>query len=83
MLFAAGLLADAVENLQRLGWLGVGTHALWHSGGWLSEESTAGNVAHSLFGYAQSPTVLQAVVWVLYVGLATSYFLVSGRPRTS
>ena len=32
MIFAAGLLVDAVQNLQELGWLPVATHPLWHTG---------------------------------------------------
>ena len=31
MVFAAGLLADAVQNLQELGWLPVLNSPLWHS----------------------------------------------------
>jgi high-affinity iron transporter len=79
MIFAAGLIADAVENLQSLGWLKVGTQVLWHSGNVLNEGSNLGDIAHSLLGYAQSPTLAQAVVWVLYVGVSVSYFLAIGR----
>src|SRR6201987_2601890 len=32
MVFAAGLLADAVENLQEVGWLPVLDQPLWHTG---------------------------------------------------
>lgn len=74
MVFAAGLLVDAVENMQQLGWLPVATHPLWHTGGFLSEDSALGDIAHSFFGYAQSPTVLQAVVYVLYLGCALFAF---------
>ena len=35
MVFAAGLLADAVENIQALGWLPLGRQVLWHSGAML------------------------------------------------
>jgi high-affinity iron transporter len=67
MVFAAGLLVDAVENLQQLGWLPGGSHVLWHTGSILSEESALGDIAHSFFGYAQSPTVLQAIVYLAYL----------------
>ena len=67
MIFAAGLLVDAVQNMQELGWLPVATHPLWHTGGILNEDSAVGDIAHTFFGYAQSPTVLQAVVYVLYL----------------
>jgi high-affinity iron transporter len=74
MVFAAGLLVDAVENLQELGWLPIGTGVLWHSGGVLSEDGTWGDIAHSFFGYADSPTVLQLIVYVVYVGAALTVF---------
>ena len=31
MVFAAGLLADAVENMQQLGWLPFLGHSLWNT----------------------------------------------------
>lgn len=67
MVFAAGLLVDAVQNMQELGWLPVATRQLWHTGGILNENSALGDIAHSFFGYAQSPTVLQAIVYVAYL----------------
>lgn len=67
MVFAAGLLVDAVQNMQELGWLPMATHQLWHTGAILNENSALGDIAHSFFGYAQSPTVLQAVVYVAYL----------------
>jgi high-affinity iron transporter len=67
MIFAAGLLVDAVQNMQELGWLPVATHTLWHTGAILNEDSAIGDIAHTFFGYAQSPTVLQALVYVLYL----------------
>jgi high-affinity iron transporter len=79
MIFAAGLLADAVENLQQLGWLPFGEHVLWNSGSLISESSSGGDVLHSLFGYAQQPTVLQAVVWITYVSVSVASFIAISR----
>ncbi len=80
MLFAAGLLADAVQNMQELGWLPFGRGVLWHTGGMLSEDSTWGDVAHSFLGYAEAPTVLQAVAYVGYLALALlSFFSVLSK----
>jgi high-affinity iron transporter len=79
MVFAAGLLADAVENMQQLGWLPFLDHTLWNSSRYLSESSSIGDVFHSLLGYADHPTVLQAIVWVTYLGVATTAFIVMGR----
>jgi high-affinity iron transporter len=68
MVFAAGLLVDAVQNMQELGWLPGGSHHLWYTGSILSEDSALGDIAHTFLGYAQSPTVLQAVVYLAYLG---------------
>jgi high-affinity iron transporter len=67
MVFAAGLLVDAVQNMQELGWLPGASHQLWHTGAILNEGSAIGDIAHSFFGYAQSPTVLQVVVYGGYL----------------
>ncbi len=79
MVFAAGLLADAVENMQELHWLRFGGHVLWNTSGAISEDSSFGDVLHSLIGYADHPTVLQALVWVVYLVVATILFIRLGR----
>ncbi|MGH9098011.1 MAG: FTR1 family iron permease [Acidimicrobiales bacterium] len=79
MVFAAGLLADAVENMQELGWLPFLGHTLWNSSGALSEASSLGDVFHSLLGYADHPTVLQAIVWIVYVSVSVTLFIHIGR----
>jgi high-affinity iron transporter len=79
MVFAAGLLADAVENMQQLGWLPFLEQPLWDTSRYLSESSSIGDVFHSLLGYADHPTVLQALVWVTYLVVATTAFVLMGR----
>ncbi len=75
MVFAAGLLADSIENLQQLGWLPVLDLPLWHSGRLLSENSAFGDVLHSFFGYSDSPTPLQILVYVAYLGIVVVAYL--------
>lgn len=75
MVFAAGLLVDAVQNMQELGWLPGASYQLWHTGTILNEDSAIGDVAHSFFGYAQSPTALQAAVYVGYLACVLFAFL--------
>jgi len=79
MVFAAGLLADAVENMQQLHWLGFGGHVLWNTSGTISEASNFGDVLHSLLGYADRPTVLQAFVWSIYLVVSTILFIRVGK----
>ena len=83
MLFAAGLLADAMQNLQQLGWISVGSHVLWNSSGYLSESSNLGDIFHSLLGYADRPTVLQGLVWIAYVTISVGIFIKMGRKSPS
>jgi high-affinity iron transporter len=79
MVFAAGLLADAVENMQELGWLPFLGHPLWNTSAILSENSSLGDVFHSLLGYADHPSVLQAIVWVTFVTVTATLFIRNGR----
>jgi high-affinity iron transporter len=80
MVFAAGLLVDAIQNLQELGWLPLGTHVLWHTGGVLSEDGTWGDIAHTFLGYADDPSALQVATYLTYITLAlVAFFHIPGR----
>jgi len=75
MVFAAGLLADTVENLQELGWLPVLSAPMWHTGALLSEDSALGDVLHSFFGYSDAPTPLQVLVYLGYLAAVIAAYL--------
>ena len=80
MIFAAGLVADAVENLQRLGWLPLLKSPLWHTTSLLSQSSPFGDVLHSFFGYSDAPTALQILFYVCYLAAVIAGYL-RLRPR--
>lgn len=80
IVFAAGLLADAVENLQALGWIPMLGPRLWNTSQMLAEQSTVGDIVHTFFGYAARPTAGQVAVYVIYLFVAVGLF-VRGRPR--
>ncbi len=80
-IFAAGLLSDAIQNLQELNWIPFMHHQLWNSSGFVAEDSNFGDVLHSLLGYAERPTVLQALVWISYLGIGSWLFLRMGRQK--
>ncbi len=63
LIFAAGLVGDAVQNLQALGWLRIGTHPLWNTSRILSEDTPLGDLLHAFLGYAEAPTLLQALLY--------------------
>lgn len=79
MVFAAGLLANSVENLQQLGWLPVLTRPMWHSARLLAENSALGDVLHSFFGYSDAPTPLQFLIYVVYLAAVIVAFVGAHR----
>ena len=82
MVFAAGLVADAVQNMQELGWLPVLATPMWHTTSLLSQDSAFGDVLHSFFGYSDSPTPLQLLLYVAYLAIVIAAFL-GLRPRAA
>lgn len=89
LFFAAGLLGDAVQNMQQLGWITIGTTPMWNTAHILSEDSTLGDILHTFLGYAEAPTILQGFVYALYLFIAGGIFTwitrkpKIGKPATS
>jgi high-affinity iron transporter len=48
---------------------------MWHTGRILSEDSSFGDVLHSFFGYSDSPTPLQLIVYLAYLAIVIAAFL--------
>ncbi len=83
LFFAAGLLSDAVQNVQQLGWLTFGTTPLWNTAHILSEDSVLGDLLHGIIGYAQAPTVLQGLLYTTYLVIVGSIFAwMTRKPNT-
>jgi high-affinity iron transporter len=74
LFFAAGLLGDAIQNMQQLGWLTVATTPIWNTAHLLSESSTIGDLLHTFLGYAEAPTILQAIFYIAYLLIAGGLF---------
>ncbi|MGH7685966.1 MAG: FTR1 family iron permease [Candidatus Dormibacteria bacterium] len=75
LLVAAGLMANAVGNLQELGALPGGSMKLWDMSGALADDRGVGDVLHGLLGYSASPTVLQLLVWLGFLAAGLWLFL--------
>ena len=74
LIFAAGLLADAVQNMQSLGWIAFGTTPLWNTSRLLSESSTVGDLLHSFVGYSEAPTILQGALYLFFLVVSCGLF---------
>jgi high-affinity iron transporter len=74
LIFAAGLLGDAVQNMQGLGWLHFGTTPLWNTSHILSENTAIGDILHTFIGYSEEPTMLQGLLYTAYLLVAGSIF---------
>src|SRR5881275_745382 len=79
LIFAGGLLGDAVQNMQQLGWLPFGTMPLWNTAHLLSENSTLGDILHTFLGYAEAPTILQGLLYAMYLLVAGTIFITITR----
>src|SRR5713226_3215666 len=74
LFFAAGLLGNAVQNMQQLGWLPFAATPVWNTAHILPESSTLGDILHTFLGYAEAPTILQGVFYAAYLLVAGSLF---------
>jgi high-affinity iron transporter len=76
---AAGILAYGVHDLQEAGVLpGLNTLAFDLSGP-MPEDSWYGALAKGLLNYSAQTTVLQAIVWLAYVAVVLTLFLMPRR----
>lgn len=75
LIFAAGLLGDAIQNMQQLGWISFAATPLWNTARMLSEGSTLGDLLHTFVGYAEAPTALQIALYSAFlVGSGTLFW---------
>ncbi|HKR99077.1 MAG TPA: FTR1 family protein, partial [Candidatus Dormibacteraeota bacterium] len=79
MVVAAGLLANAVANLQGLGALPGSSMTVWDISRVLPDDSGVGDVLHGLLGYSAAPTLLQLLLWAGFLGIGLAAFLRPAR----
>ncbi|MHA1948946.1 MAG: FTR1 family iron permease [Candidatus Thorarchaeota archaeon] len=88
ILFAAGMVAYGIHELQEAGLLLIGPLEVWDinppllpdgSYHWLHEKGAIGSLAKALFGYNGNPGALEVVAYVGYLAIA---FLFYWRKRT-
>jgi len=80
ILFGAGLLVHGIGELQEAGTIPPLVEHVWDSGPLLPEASTFGKFLTATFGYRESPSLVEAIAYFGYLGVALAgYFY----PRTS
>jgi high-affinity iron transporter len=79
MVVAAGLLADAVQNLQELSVLPGRSITLWNMSATLPDNTGIGDALHGLVGYSAAPTLLQAALWAAFLAVGLTLFLRPAR----
>jgi len=69
VLFAAGLLAHGVHELNQMGWLPSGPAPIWNLNAFLDENSVLGQFLKTLFGYNGDPAFSEVAAYFLYLVL--------------
>jgi high-affinity iron transporter len=79
LLLAAGLAASSAGFLEQAGLLPVIKPVLWDSSWLLSEQSIAGQLAHTLIGYQARPSGIALAAWVTTFGITLLLMKTVGR----
>jgi high-affinity iron transporter len=79
ILFAAGLLAHGIHELQEAQLAPVLVEHVWDVNGVLSDNAGLGLWLKGIFGYNGNPALVEVLAYPLYLGIAFWYFL-SARP---
>lgn len=69
LVFAAGLLARGVHEFVEVGWLPALVEHVWNTVIILNDQSTLGQVAQSLLGYRNSPSLAELIAYVGYLAI--------------
>ena len=83
ILFAAGMIAYGIHELQDGGFLLIGPAEIWNinppqlpDGSYplLNERGAIGSIAKALFGYNGNPSALEVIAYFSYLGIALGYY---------
>jgi high-affinity iron transporter len=92
ILFAAGMVAYGIHELQEAGLLLIGPIEVWNinppllpdgSFPLLHEKGLIGGMVKALFGYNGNPSALEVVAYVAYLGIAFTYLWVKQKGTNS
>jgi len=75
IIMAAGLLSGGIHEFQEIHMLPVGIEQVWSTKALLDQNSTIGGLLKSIFGYADSPNLVQILAyWIYLMGAFYAYF---------
>ena len=83
MIFAAGLLAHGIHEFQEAGLLPMFIEHIWNINSIIDENSAVGSFLKGIFGYNGDPSLLEIIVYPLYLGISLIYFLKPSGTLTS
>jgi len=66
LMFAAGLFAHSIHELQEAGWLPVIIEHVWNLKPLLDDQSTVGSLLRVLVGYNDDPALLEIIGYLAY-----------------
>lgn len=75
ILFAGGLLAQGIHELQEAAVFPVVMEEVWNTNPLLNEKEGLGSFLKAMLGYNGNPELLEVVIYGLYLVVALAYFL--------
>ncbi len=81
ILFAAGLLANGIHELQEASIIPIYINHVWDINGFINEKGFFGSILKSIFGYNGNPSLLEVVTYFLYLPTAIFYFFKSSQGK--
>lgn len=79
---AAGILSYGLGALQTVGWLPGAGHKAFDISAWFNWSAWYGEILRGVFNITPTPTVLQLVCWLAYLGIVLAFFFAESAPRS-
>jgi high-affinity iron transporter len=84
ILFAAGLVAHGVHELNEAGWVPAIVEPVWDTNHILDESSGVGELLKALFGYNGNPSLTEVMAYVLFIlAVVVGFRIQKGGGRTT
>ncbi len=82
VIFAAGMVAYGVHELQEAAVLPTYIEHVWDINFILDENGLLGQILKGLIGYNGNPSLLEVIAYVLYLGIMITYFYLRRKRQT-